>query len=631
MSTASIRHTTWTVANCSVLQAELERVRSYLMAHLGQPDQRPLEQAVTDARVNLPEPAALDRLVALFGLSAFERDLLLLCAAEELLDAIGAPGFKTALAYLPEPHWSALTPEGPLRYWRLLNLGSSATLATAPLHLDERILHYLCGVPSIDERLNGYLELVQADGHLTPSQQAHVESITCLWAQPEQDDWPAVHLCGNDHALHATIAAQVSRRMGRDLLTLQLPRLPGNPAEREALLRLCEREVLLSEACLLLQLEATPPDDLANWIQRPDLPVLVSSPEPLRSNVALRLEVGKPSTSEQLTFWQACLGDVASGLNGQLEALTAQFNLPAASIRAISQQSRYTPPEHLAPTLWEGCRNQARVNLTDLAERVVTRTGWDDLVVPEHTRELLQALAAQVRQRAKVYERWGFAARSARGLGISALFCGPSGTGKTLASEVLANELRLDLYRIDLSQLVSKYIGETEKNLSRVFQAAEEGGAVLLFDEADALFGKRSEVRDSHDRFANIEVSYLLQRMENYRGLAILTTNRREALDTAFLRRLRFIVTFPFPDVGLRTAIWQRMFPTEAPTEALDFRRLARLNATGGNIRNIALGAAFLAADAGQPIRMQHLRTAAGFEFAKLEKPLPAAEMEAWS
>ena len=218
----------------------------------------------------------------------------------------------------------------------------------------------------------------------------------------------------------------------------------------------------------------------------------------------------------------------------------------------------------------------------------------------------------------------------ANGLGISALFTGASGTGKTLAAEVLAQELRLDLYRIDLSQVVSKYIGETEKNLRRVFEAAEAGGAILLFDEADALFGKRSEVRDSHDRYANIEVSYLLQRMEAYRGLAILTTNLKNAIDSAFLRRIRFVVQFPFPDVTQRTEIWRRMFPPKLPTEGLDFPKLARLNVAGGNIRNIALNGAFLAADAGESVGMAHLLRAARSEYAKLEKSLTEAEVGGW-
>jgi SpoVK/Ycf46/Vps4 family AAA+-type ATPase len=200
-----------------------------------------------------------------------------------------------------------------------------------------------------------------------------------------------------------------------------------------------------------------------------------------------------------------------------------------------------------------------------------------------------------------------------------------------MAAELLARELSLDLYRIDLSQTVSKYIGETEKNLRRIFDAAEQSGAILLFDEADALFGKRSEVKDSHDRYANIEVSYLLQRMEAYRGLAILTTNMKSALDQAFLRRIRFVVQFPFPDAAQRAEIWRRVFPGQTPTEGLDFARLAKLNLAGGNIRNIALNAAFLAADQGAAVGMTHLLRAAQGEYAKLEKPLSAAEIGGWA
>jgi SpoVK/Ycf46/Vps4 family AAA+-type ATPase len=199
-----------------------------------------------------------------------------------------------------------------------------------------------------------------------------------------------------------------------------------------------------------------------------------------------------------------------------------------------------------------------------------------------------------------------------------------------LGAEILANELGLDLYRIDLSQVVSKYIGETEKNLRRVFDAAQSAGAVLLFDEADALFGKRSDVKDSHDRYANIEVSYLLQRMEAYRGLAILTTNMKNALDPAFTRRIRFVVQFPFPDTPERAEIWRRIFPEQAPTDGLNAERLAQMNVAGGNIRNIALGAAFFAADTGDPVRMVHVLRAARAEYAKLDRPLTEPEIEGW-
>jgi SpoVK/Ycf46/Vps4 family AAA+-type ATPase len=247
---------------------------------------------------------------------------------------------------------------------------------------------------------------------------------------------------------------------------------------------------------------------------------------------------------------------------------------------------------------------------------------WDDLVLPEHEQSVLRQVADQVAHRSRVYEGWGFGEKMSRGLGISVLFAGESGTGKTMAAEVVANHLRLNLYRIDLSAVVSKYIGETEKNLRRLFDAAEDGCAILFFDEADALFGKRSEVKDSHDRYANIEINYLLQRMEAYRGLAILATNMKSALDQAFLRRLRFVINFPFPAVAQRKAIWQKAFPAALPKDALDFDRLARLNMTGGNIHNVALNAAFLAARAGLPLGMPHILEAARSEFRKLDRPI---------
>jgi SpoVK/Ycf46/Vps4 family AAA+-type ATPase len=236
----------------------------------------------------------------------------------------------------------------------------------------------------------------------------------------------------------------------------------------------------------------------------------------------------------------------------------------------------------------------------------------------------LRLLSAHARHRVTVYEEWGMRMGRTTGLGSTAVFAGPSGTGKTLAAEVLANDLDLDLYRVDLSAVVSKYVGETEKNLRRVFDAADHGSAVLLFDEADALFGKRSEVKDSHDRYANVEVSYLLQRMEAYRGLALLTTNMPESIDTAFLRRVRFLVTFPFPDEAMRVELWRRAFADETPTRGLDVLALAQLDVAGGTIRNIAVNAAFLAAEAAGPVTMEHVLRAARIEGGKLGRPMPA-------
>jgi SpoVK/Ycf46/Vps4 family AAA+-type ATPase len=250
--------------------------------------------------------------------------------------------------------------------------------------------------------------------------------------------------------------------------------------------------------------------------------------------------------------------------------------------------------------------------------------------VTDDVRAQLYDLANQVQQRWKVYEAWGFGAQLGRGRGITALFAGASGTGKTMAAEIIAAQLGLDLYRIDLAGVVSKYIGETEKNLRRVFDAAERSGSILFFDEADALFGTRTEVRDSHDRYANVEINYLLQRMEDYRGLAILATNRRAALDGAFLRRLRFVIDFPFPVASDRRRIWERVFPAQAETDGVEYASLSRLELTGGNIRSIAVNAAFLAASERTPIGMPHLMRAAAREYTKLAKPISAAEFGAY-
>uniref|UniRef100_UPI0025B9E378 ATP-binding protein n=1 Tax=Achromobacter sp. UBA5777 TaxID=1945913 RepID=UPI0025B9E378 len=319
-------------------------------------------------------------------------------------------------------------------------------------------------------------------------------------------------------------------------------------------------------------------------------------------------------------------GDAVDQAASQFGLDSRTLQRTAAALAPALQETGADP----AALLWQGCAQASRSKLDGLAQRLTPAAGWDDLVLPEPQRAVLRQIAAHLRQRYRVYQDWGFAAAQSRGLGLATLFTGESGTGKTLAAEVLARETGLDLYRIDLSAVVSKYIGETEKNLRRLFEAAEDGGAILLFDEADALFGKRSEVKDSHDRYANIEISYLLQRMESYRGLAVLTTNLKSNLDSAFLRRLRFVVQFPFPDLDQRARIWRGVFPAATPTRDLDPRQLARLNLTGGSIRNVALNAAFLAADAGSEVTMAHVLQAAHAEAAKRERPLADAETRGW-
>ncbi len=628
--------------------------------------------------------SSLAALAALFDLSRFEQRVLLLCAGMELDASFAAlcaaapanagrpyPTFGLALAAFPEACWEALSPDATLRRWRLIEVGPGDGLAASPLRVDERVLHYLLGVAAVDERLRGLLAPIEAADRLAPSQLAVAERIAALWRRAERAaDCPVVQLCGGDAAGRRAIAAMAAARLGLGLWALDAADLPAPAAERETLALLWERESILGQRALLIESDEVEGTERARglpaFVARVQGALLVSGRAalPPASRPLAYMEVDRPEPAEQAALWRQVLGAAGESLNGHVERVAAQFRLSPQAVRAAGAEvlDRLAGAEVLnrlaeaglaaaagplpeaacgerrlddlaaavGPLLWEACRAQARPRLDGLAQRVEALATWEDLVLPAPQLATLRGIAAHVRQRARVYESWGFARKSARGLGLSALFSGASGTGKTMAAEVLAGELRLDLYRIDLAALVSKYIGETEKNLRRVFDAAEAGGAILLFDEADALFGKRSEVKDSHDRYANIEVSYLLQQVEAYRGLAILTSNLKNAVDAAFLRRLRFVVHFPFPDAAQRAEIWRRVFPPETPTEGLDPDRLARLDLSGGSIRNLAMGAAFLASDAGEPVRMAHLLRAARGEYAKLEKPLSAAEVGGW-
>jgi AAA+ superfamily predicted ATPase len=291
----------------------------------------------------------------------------------------------------------------------------------------------------------------------------------------------------------------------------------------------------------------------------------------------------------------------------------------AAALEAAARDAGGGPDE---AELERACRRLSSHRLGDVASKIEPRATWDDLVLPDDGVRQLREACDQVRHHHDVFASWGFGRKVSRSLGLSVLFSGPPGTGKTLAAEVLAGELALDLYKIDLSAVVSKYIGETEKNLSAIFREAEASNSILFFDEADALFGKRTEVADAHDRYANIETSFLLQRMEAYDGIVVLATNLRENMDDAFTRRIRFVVDFPFPDQASRRRIWETHFPIEAPVGAdVDLDYLAReLKVAGGSIRNIVVNAAFLAAANGRVIDMGHLRHATRREFAKIGK-----------
>jgi ATP-dependent 26S proteasome regulatory subunit len=626
--------TDWQTANQRYLLAELARVKAALASHAGHDaGGDDVEQAVAEAAEALPGPSAFDVVRDGFGLSSFEGDVVLLCAGWELDDGFhelcpaGHPTFGLALATHTHAHWSALSPDGALRRWRLVEPAAGAGLASAELRIDERVLHHLTGVATVDDRLRALVTPLAAAPFLSPSRAAAAEQIAALWtAGGDGRHVPLpVQVTGPDLVERRAVAVAACRELGLRPFALAAADVPAAPAEREALARLWEREAVLGAAALVLECEDDNLREVVSFLESVQAVRLVSTREPLRSHAEPILRVDLPAlrADDQRRAWREALPDRPP--SAELDAVVQQFRLGAGGVEAAVAQVL------AGASVWDASRAQARPRLDDLAQRIEPAARWDDLVLPEAQLATLREVAIHIRRRTTVYEDWGFAARGPRGLGISALFAGPSGTGKTMGAEVLANDLRLDLYRIDLSAVVSKYIGETEKNLRSVFDAAEEGGAILLFDEADALFGKRSEVRDSHDRYANIEVSYLLQRMEAYRGLAILTTNQKSALDPSFLRRLRFVVQFPFPDAAQRAEIWSRMFPAETPTDRLDFERLARLNVSGGNIRNVALGAAFLAAEDGGPVRMSHLLHAARSEYAKLEKPLTEAEIGGWS
>ena len=612
---------------------------------------------LVELRASMAPPPALDRLAEVFGLSPFERSILLLCAGVELDGEVAArcasavdreslaPTFGLALSRLPDPHWSALSPGGPLRSWRLLELSEGGLLTRRKLSIDERILHYLVGVQHLDERLLPLLDPVPPPGPLVPSHRDLVRAAaSALQLGGEEGILPALLLVGSDPASKLAIASAVATGFGWDLASMRASVIPTTPAELEGLVRLWRREAMLAGRALFLDCddledgESPLASAVARFIDSLGGVLFVSCRRRRRERhrPLATFEVGKPSSPEQRQLWQLALGGRAEDLNGHLDRLVGQFRLEPGALSSSARRALATvsadgaSPEELAPALWAACRRQGRPRLDHLAQRIVARVSWEDLVLAAEPKQALRDLAVQVRQRMTVHERWGFAARGSRGLGITSLFAGVSGTGKTLAAEVLANELGLDLYRIDLAAVISKYIGETEKNLGQVFDAAEGGGVVLLFDEADALFGKRSEVKDSHDRYANVEISYLLQRMEAYQGLAILTTNMKSALDQAFLRRLRFVVEFAFPGPEERAEIWSRVFPPETPTRGLDPAKLARLNVAGGNIKNIAINAAFAAAEQARPVGMEHLLKAARAEYRKLEKPLSESEIRGW-
>jgi AAA+ superfamily predicted ATPase len=655
----------WLEANQRYLSTAIAAVRSDLVRHAarsvdGHPgDEPPSPDALRHEchliAQRLPQAPALDAVSRAFNLTPFERDVLVLCAGMELDSAFGGicgrahgdaqrayPTFGLALAALPDAHWSALLPDGPLRYWHLIEFGSggspSAPLTSRPLRIDERVLHYLAGLAHADERLASLVSPVRVEYAVVPTHRAIAEHVVTAWKRSvERVAPPVIMLYGADLASARSIAAAACQACGWNAYIINERLIPSSATDLHLLTRLLEREVRLDSAAILIECQGLSSDTnrdgaLRDLIDRTNGPLIVMTRErqQLGRRPTASFEVVKPTSHEQRVIWQSVLLGDADEVTANIDQLTAQFSLNVPEIESAAEEARAEAGPVSGRSLWKACRHQSRGRLDDLAQRISSMARLDDLVLPDSQKEVLRDIVTHVKNRATVHDAWGFAGQSNRGLGISALFAGSSGTGKTMSAEVLAGALELDLYRIDLSSVVSKYIGETEKNLRRIFDAADGGGVILLFDEADALFGKRSEVKDSHDRYANIEVSYLLQRMESYRGLAILTTNMRSALDVAFMRRIRFIVQFPFPDAAQRAQIWRKVFPRDTPTLGLDVERLAQLSVAGGSIRNVALNAAFLAADTNEPVGMSHVLRAARSEYAKLEKALTDTEVAGW-
>lgn len=659
----------------TTLMAEIMAMRSRLEQYT-QRDNSPSAQSREAKATSSQTSPELDRLSQLLNLSQFERQVLLLCVSAELEFSVlrlcaeaqkeikkTYPTFTLAFALFPElqsQHWRATKPTSPLRKWDLLRVQPELTLMTNSLKVSDWVTHYLLGESYLSQELIGLihqLDIQEQNGRLPESQSRISGQLKQLW---ESESHPIVQLCGNKISSRA-IASHVCHELGYSLYSLSPQFLPIAPDDLEHTLTLWERQAKLTKSALFLdydlaQLERDIPKKNAfiYWLDHIDSPLIIATYNriPERYRPLITFDVPDLSIQEQKEIWKSRIEETWTTLNldqmtSKIAGLVNQFNLTVPAIEAacqgtasilsnqFSESSATSKEDEVYDALWSTCRTLARPQMGELAKPLEAIATFKDLILPEHCQEILRDIINQVKHKSKVYQDWGFSEKSSRGLGTSVLFYGPSGTGKTMAAEVLAQELKLDLYRIDLSSVVSKYIGETEENLRKVFDAAELSGAVLLFDEADALFGKRSDVKDSQDRHANIEVSYLLQRMEDYQGLAILTTNLKDSLDSAFMRRLRFIIEFPFPNAEQRQEIWSKTFPVHLEKSVKfekNFRKLARLNVAGGSIRSIALNAAFLAAsDSDQRLNMEHLFRAAQLESLKLERPLTDSEIRGWT
>ncbi len=620
---------------------------------------------------------ALPQLANLFALSPFELQTVIICLAPELqrkYDKLYAylqdditrkkPSVDLMLDLLCDTQadrWKArtlLSEHAPLFRAGILHVSddpqspSGSSDIARFLKLDQRITNFLLGNNSIDGRLNGIAQLCQP---LKKMDQVPVDSmiktrllnLTRHHFSDQKGDRKrlVLYFHGPYGVGKRDLALGICGQLNCPLLCLDMELLLGNKSDLETVLRLAFREGLLLQAAIYLNnvdglLEV---DDKAKALQKKMAKVIAVygwliflagekpwSPKGVFEHLMFQaVQLPVPDVPLRETAWKKGMENLAPlteiTWNRQL---ASQFRLTPGQIRDavdfVTNRLAMSDGQKgiTLADLYAACRNQSNQKLEELAIKIETHYSWEDIVLPENKVAQLKEICNQVKHRYRVFGEWGFDQKLSYGKGLSVLFSGPPGTGKTMAAEVITHELQLDLYKIDLSAVVSKYIGETEKNLSRIFHEAETSNAILFFDEADALFGKRTEVSDAHDRYANIETSYLLQKMEEYEGVVILATNLRENMDEAFTRRIRFIVEFPFPDEASRLRIWETHFPKEAPiSDRIDYEFLSRqFQIAGGNIKNIVLNSAFLAAGNSGIIDMEHILHSAKREFEKIGK-----------
>ncbi|HKV78329.1 MAG TPA: AAA family ATPase [Candidatus Sulfotelmatobacter sp.] len=624
--------------------------------------------------------SALARIVESFGLSPFDADVVLLALAPEIdlrYEKIYAylqddvtrkrPTVELALNLLCSSleekldrrvHFSAgsmLLRQGLLHLVSDPNQAEPSSLAHY-LKLDDQIKRKLLGETGLDDRLASFCQLAdpQVDWDSVPLDTETRQALGRLILEAKPSGL-RLYFQGRSGPEKREAAEALAATLGTKLLVAKIDRFPetSNP---DLLLSLLVREAQLHKAVLFVStLDDFRGSDaflrrrsfVENLAPFQGITIFAGKsswdPHATPAEGVVPIEFEIPGAKQRYARWESEMSRQGASANTKdVEVLAGRFRLTPFQIKqaVASALASYqwrkahagSDPESTTPSLDElsaAARGQCGQELSDLAHKIEPRYSWDDLILSPDPKAQLQEICFQAESRPLVYEQWGFDRKLSLGKGLNVLFAGPPGTGKTMAAEVIAHELRLDLYRIDLSQVVSKYIGETEKNLDRIFTAAENSNAILFFDEADALFGKRSEVRDSHDRYANIEISYLLQKMEEYQGISVLATNLRQNLDDAFVRRLQAIVEFPFPDEEYRRRIWENVFPQETPVaEDVRFDLLAReVRLAGGNIKNMAVAAAFYAAADGGLVRIEHLIHAARREHQKLARSWNPGEL----